>query len=188
MAKVVSNERKLAELILYISQKCADDPSFGSVKLNKILCYSDFIFYAYHQRGITNVPYQKLPNGPAPRKLVPVRNRLIKLRALGMQEVFLKSGRVQRRPVNLRPPQLDVFTAEEIAVVDRVIDTHKRMRADEASRVSHDLVGWAIVEEKETIPYRTIYFANPPLSQDEEFRARELAAKKARESRDPEPA
>lgn len=184
MAKVVSNERKLAELILYISQKCADDPSFGSVKLNKILCYSDFMFYAYHQRGITNVPYQKLPYGPAPRRLAVVRNRLMKLGALGIQEVFLKSGKVQKRPVNLRPPQLDgIFTADEIAVVDRVIDSHRKMRAHEASRISHDLVGWAVAEEKETIPYRTIYFANPPLSEDEIFRARELAAKQSRESR-----
>src|SRR6266849_10039751 len=103
------DERKLAELILYIAQKCVDDPTFGAIKLNKILCYSDFIFYAYHERGITNVEYQKLPNGPAPRRLVPVRNQLIRGRHLGIQDVLLKNGNIQKRPVNLRPPNLSLF-------------------------------------------------------------------------------
>ena len=65
----IGDEKKLEELILYISEQCADDPTRGAVKLNKILCYSDFLFYAYHDRGITNVEYQKLPKRPAPRKL-----------------------------------------------------------------------------------------------------------------------
>src|SRR5260370_3486266 len=106
VANAISDERKLAELILYISQKCADDPTFGAVKLNKILCYSDFLFYAYHDRGITNVEYQKLPKGPAPRKLVPIRNRMIQRRELALQPVPLKSGYTQERPVNLRRPKL----------------------------------------------------------------------------------
>jgi len=98
----VADEKKLAELILYISEKCANDPTFGAVKLNKILCFSDFLFYAYNDRGITNVEYQKLPNGPAPRRLIPIRDGLIKNRDLAMQEVVLKSGLTQKRTVNLR--------------------------------------------------------------------------------------
>jgi hypothetical protein len=72
------NERKLEELILYISQKCANDKTFGSIKLNKILCYSDFTFYVYNGHGITDMDYQKLANGPAPRRLVPVRDKMIR--------------------------------------------------------------------------------------------------------------
>jgi len=175
------DERKLAELILYIAQKCVDDPTFGAIKLNKILCYSDFIFYAYHERGITNVEYQKLPNGPAPRRLVPVRNQLIRGRHLGIQDVLLKNGNIQKRPVNLRPPNLSLFTGEEIAVVDRVIDSFKDVRADRTSELSHDLVGWLVAEVGGTIPYNTFFFSNPPLSEEEIYRARELKAAKERE-------
>src|SRR5438067_8225208 len=101
-ANLIPDDRKLAELILYISQKCANDPTFGATKLNKILCYSDFVFYAYHHRGITNVEYQKLPNGPAPRRLIPVRDKLIKNGDLALQAVVLKSGETQKRTVNVR--------------------------------------------------------------------------------------
>jgi hypothetical protein len=180
MANLVADERKLAELVLYISQKCANDPTFGAVKLNKILCFSDFLFYAYHDRGITNVEYQKLPNGPAPRRLIPVRDELIKNGELALQEIALKSGYTQKRTVNLRSPNLDIFTGAEIAMVDRVIESMQEVTAELASDMSHNLVGWLVVEDNETIPYNTIYFANPPLTEDEANRARELKAAKTK--------
>jgi hypothetical protein len=178
-AQVVGDEKKLAELILYISQKCANDPTFGAVKLNKILCYSDFLFYAYHDRGITNVEYQKLPNGPAPRRLIPVRDELIENGNLAMQEVILKSGETQKRTVNLRNPDLDLFSGAEIALVDRIIESMQGVTAEDVSEISHTLVGWLAVDEGETIPYNTIYFSNPPLTEAEINRARELKAAKA---------
>ena len=30
------NDRKFRELVIYIAEKCADDPTFGATKLNKI--------------------------------------------------------------------------------------------------------------------------------------------------------
>lgn len=179
-AQLIPDERKLGELILYISQKCASDPTFGATKLNKILCYSDFLFYAYQDRGITNVEYQKLPNGPAPRRLIPVRNKLIENGDLGMQEIILKSGETQKRTVNLRSPNLDLFTGSEIAMVDRMIEGMQGVKAEDVSEMSHNLVGWLVADEGDTIPYNTIYFANPPLSEEEILRARELKAAKAR--------
>jgi hypothetical protein len=178
-AGMVPDERKLAELILYISQKCANDPMFGATKLNKILCYSDFLFYAYNYRGITNVEYQKLPNGPAPRRLIPVRDELIKNGDLGLQQVILKSGETQKRTVNLRNPDLEMFSGAEIALVDRMIESMQGVSAEDVSEMSHSLVGWLAVEEGETIPYNTVYFANPPLTEAEISRARELKAAKA---------
>jgi hypothetical protein len=180
VTNVIPDESKLAELILYISQKCANDPTFGAVKLNKILCYSDFLFYAYHDRGITNVEYQRLPNGPAPRRLIPVREQLIKNGDLAMQEVILKNGETQKRSVNLRKPNLDVFSGAEIAMVDRMIESMEGVTAEDVSEMSHALLGWLVADEGETIPYNSIYFANPPLSEEEISRARELKAAKAR--------
>jgi hypothetical protein len=180
VAKAIPDERKLAELILYISQKCANDPTFGATKLNKILCYSDFLFYAYHDRGITNVEYQKLPNGPAPRRLIPVREELIENGDLAMQEVILKTGETQKRTVNLRTPNLDLFTGSEIAMVDRMIESMQGITAEDVSEMSHALLGWLVADEGETIPYNSIYFSNPPLSDAEVSRAGELKAAKAR--------
>ena len=171
------NETKFRELILYISQRCADQPTFGSVKLNKILFFADFLAFANLGKPITNFEYQKLPNGPAPRRLLPVREKMIKERILGLQEIPLRGGGIQKRTVNLRRPDLTVFNGEEIAIVDELIDTFKESRADEVSELSHRMVGWIVAEDGETIPYTTIFLSNVPLTDEESQRSQALAAK-----------
>ena len=58
----LKGEEKLRELIIYISDKCIDDETFGAVKLNKILYLSDFDHYAKYGIPITGLPYQSLIN------------------------------------------------------------------------------------------------------------------------------
>ena len=118
----VPEERKLAELILYISQKCAQDSDFGATKLNKILYFSDFSAYENWGESITNCEYQNLRGGPAPRRLLLVRDQLKSDGHLVVQPVYLPSGVVQHRTVNLREPDLTDFKTREIALVDNVID------------------------------------------------------------------
>jgi len=178
MPEKQGNEQKLAELILYISEKCANDPMFGATKLNKILFFSDFLFHAYNGTGITNVEYQKLPAGPAPRRFLPVRTEMIEKHDLAVQEVELKSGYTQKRTVNLRRPDLELFNGAEIAMVDRVIESLRDCDARDTSDKSHEMVGWIVVDEGDTIPYNTVYFSNPPLTQAEIYSAQEFKRKK----------
>ncbi len=169
------DEQKMKELILYISQKCADDPTFGSVKLNKILYFSDFLAYAYYGAPITGFEYQKLPNGPAPRRLLPVRKQLMESGELGIQEVPIRSGYVQKRTVNLRPPNLDVFSAKQIALVDAVIEALASADATTVSTWSHMMLGWKVAEMNKTIPYETIFLTDEPPNEIDILRGLEVA-------------
>lgn len=171
------DEAKLAELILYISQKCADDPCFGATKLNKILYFADFLHYGNHGAPITGVEYQKLPYGPAPRRLVPVRDSMVSKGWLGIQPVELRSGSVQKKPVNLREPDLSLFSGSEIAQVDAVIRGLCDSDSETVSELSHRMVGWQVVEENETIPYSTVFISNPRMTEAEMQRGLEIAAK-----------
>ena len=172
-----SNESKLAEMILYVCQKCADDPCFGAIKLNKILYFADFYHYGNFGTPITGVEYQKLPHGPAPRRLVPVRDRLIEERALGIQPVALVSGATQKRPVNLRQANLKMFSGDEIATIDEIIDVLRNLNSAQASELSHQMVGWLAVDEGATIPYSTVFLSNEPLNEAEIRRGIEIAQK-----------
>ena len=58
---------KFRELIVYICKKSEGDPTFGAVKLNKILYYADFAAYRILGKPITGAQYQKLREGPAPQ-------------------------------------------------------------------------------------------------------------------------
>ncbi|MGO9271436.1 MAG: Panacea domain-containing protein [Terriglobia bacterium] len=174
MKSFVEDNKKFRELILYISQKCATDPTFGATKLNKILFYADFLAYANLGKAITNFDYQKLANGPAPRTLLPIRDQMIADRELALQQIRLLSGNIQKRTVNLRPPDLTVFTGEEIALVDEVIEAFEKAKAEVVSELSHRMVGWMSVENGESIPYNTIFLSNEELTPAEIERGREL--------------
>ena len=53
------NEGKFKELVLYIASRCERDPTFGAVKLNKELFFSDFWAYAEFGEPITGAEYIK---------------------------------------------------------------------------------------------------------------------------------
>src|SRR3954463_16026178 len=111
-------EERLRELLLYVVRKCEDDPRFGAVKLNKILFYSDFYAFANFGKAITGAQYMKLPQGPAPKNLIPARK---KLEESGALEVFKKPtffGGHQTRFVAKRTPDLTRFSGPQLALVD----------------------------------------------------------------------
>ncbi len=161
MAKIARDPKhpKLAELILYISKMSQDDPRFGATKLNKILFFADFLQYRKKRKPITDDTYQRLENGPAPKHLVPVRDRLIKKQSLVIQRVSYH-GRKQDRPVTLRDPDLSLFTAEEISLVDSIIKEFWEKDGTDVSLLSHDFIGWRVAKNGETIPF-SVALVNP---------------------------
>jgi Protein of unknown function (DUF4065) len=169
------NVERFRELILYISQKCANDPRFGATKLNKILYFSDIACYGHYGEPLTGMEYQKLPNGPAPTKFVPIRNKMQQEGCLGLQQVPLRNGNIQVRTVNLRPPNLDVFTAKQIALVDAVIDALATDTAKDVSDLSHRMLGWKLARDRETIPYSTVFLSDDPLDEVDLQRGVEVA-------------
>ncbi len=161
------SDRKLAELILYISAKCANDRKFGATKLNKILYFSDFFAYGRFESAISDAEYFKLPNGPAPRRLKPIKDALVESGDLAIQQVPFWSGKVLLKTVNLRLPDLTLFTGREIALVDEVIEMLSSDDAKSVSEKTHDMAGWNAVEMGQTIPYATILVSHDPLSRAE---------------------
>src|SRR5687767_11846412 len=84
MYQPIFNQAKFDELVLYVALRSADDSTYGATKLNKILFYSDFFFYAKCGESITGAEYQKLERGPAPRQMKPAEARLVASGAAAM--------------------------------------------------------------------------------------------------------
>ncbi|HEY5058024.1 MAG TPA: Panacea domain-containing protein [Gaiellaceae bacterium] len=168
------NQDKFKELVLYIAEKSETDPWFGATKLNKLLFYSDFLAYGYFGKPITGAVYQKLEHGPAPKKLLPLRAEMIREGSLGIRrERMLKFS--QKRPTALRSPDVAVFDAEELDLVDRIIRLFCDRSASEVSRISHDELCWQLAGEKEEIPYQSVFLSTRPASESHFARGRELA-------------
>lgn len=155
-AQARPNDAKMKELILYIAERCADDGYFGATKLNKILFYSDFLSYAHFGQSITGHPYFRLPLGPAPRRLVPIQEQMARDDEIVLTSVQKYTYR-QKRIVPLRPPDLSLFTKEELELVQEVIELLRSRNATEASELSHTFIGWDLVRDYEDIPYSTVF-------------------------------
>jgi hypothetical protein len=166
---------KLREEILYVSEKCANDPGFGSTKLNKILNKADMRAYALYGAPISGVEYMALDNGPAPRRLVPIRTSMLEAHEIVEQERPV-GGYIQRRIVPLRAPDFSRLSAQDIAIIDAVIE---EMWEKGGARVSDESHGrsWRIAHKAGVaIPYAAAFLCDDEVARAaDNARARELA-------------
>ena len=146
-------DRKLCELILYITSCCLNYGNLGATRLNKILFYSDFAAYLKLGKSITGQEYFALQAGPAPRRLLPVREQMLASGQIETYKVKISEEYQQQLIVPQRKPELSQFTADEIAIVDQVMVRFFWKSPEDVSDESHNFIGWLAAELQETIPY-----------------------------------
>ena len=95
-----------------------------------------------------------MPQGPAPRRLKPITDRMKKNGELAYQEVSY-FGHPQKRQIALRPPNLTMFSGTEIGFVRQTVEKFWKLNATEISDQSHLFLGWRTARLHETIPYST---------------------------------
>jgi hypothetical protein len=172
-----AGHEKLAELILYISDRQERDEFFGSVRLAKTLFYADFLYYVKTGRSITGEKYVRRQNGPMPDAFLPMRDALQREGALVMKE-RLVMGYTQKRPIAIREADLSAFSADEISMVDYVMEKLEGSTATVVSALSHRFEAWELAGDGEEIPYFTALISDrEPTSEDFAY-ARELAVEK----------
>jgi uncharacterized phage-associated protein len=173
------DERKFRELLLYVASRCERHLFCGSTKLNKILFYADFLAFARLGQPITSAEYEGRQYGPVPRQGRQVQADMQASGDLAVQKKF-----DLERLIALRDPDLDTFSAKEIAIVDEVIDALIDHSADRVSGLPHGFLGWKAAWRKyeatgrfATIPYGTAFVDNPRLDEFDQAHAVALAEK-----------
>lgn len=148
------NEAKFREMILLIARRSDSDPSYGATKLNKLLFFADFSAYRRFGHSISGARYQKLEHGPAPRELLPVRERMIEDgRAIELTRDYF--GNVQRRLTSIDEPTITALSGREVALIDEIIQAYRGANATDTSDISHQFTGWKHAVFGEDIPYET---------------------------------
>jgi hypothetical protein len=151
---------RLAELVLYVGAKCARHEHYGVLKLNKILFYSDFRAYRVLGEPITGVEYRKYEHGPAPAIMGPLRLALQRaghaFEYMNPLHCILNDDGEEMSEKQLLPkrkPNMELFTREQIMLVDEVIQQLRPLTGQEVSRMSHEHPGWRLAAMDEKIPY-----------------------------------
>ncbi|MFN0145965.1 MAG: Panacea domain-containing protein [Dehalococcoidia bacterium] len=175
-AAFVPDEKKLRELIVYLAVKCQDDERFGGVKLNKMLYMIDMFAYAETGKPVTGVEYMKQKAGPVPRRFLPAKRELLDEGAIFEVEVPVYGvPNPLRRIIPQRKADLTLFTADEIAHTDSILDMCREFTGTALSAYSHEHLGWRIAPKMgDTIPYSAVFLSEDPVSDYEVARAEML--------------
>lgn len=176
------DEAKFVELFVHAVNALAGQERGMATKINKILYFSDFAHVRRTGDPITGFDYQKLRQGPAPRALVPVRDRLVTDGTLVMRSVTDEFGYNHHIFKAARSADLSVFGDLERKTIDAVVTRISSMSAREVSDLSHEDAGWQMVDLGDSIPYAAAYIGSdvePPerLRDELEASARHMASK-----------
>jgi len=162
---------KLRELIVYLSALSEGDKFWGAIKLNKLLFYCDFMAYLRFGQSITSQEYQALEQGPAPRRLKPVLEKMKKAGDIIERENFFH-GFKQLQTVARRTAATETFSGPEVDLIHETIQRFWQMSATEISERSHTFLGWKLAQIGETIPYKTVLIGTRKATEKERRLAR----------------
>lgn len=150
------DRKKFKALVHYVCEKAVDPSCLGSVKLNKVLWYSDVISYLTTGKPITGETYIKRQHGPVPRDVVPVISELVREDKITRAKVD-HFGFTKHEYVAIKKADISVFSGPEIALVDEAFK-HVCLdhTATSVSKETHDIV-WELADMGEVIPYEAVF-------------------------------
>ena len=157
-------DARMKELILYVASYCHKAEvlgKLGGVKLNKILFYADFGAYLKLGQPITGQEYFALDWGPAPKRMRVIQEEMTASGELRIERAAVGAGWTQHIFIPYRAPNLSMFSAEEISLVDQCINRFILKSASDVSDESHEFLGWDSAELEEVIPYSSAYLDAP---------------------------
>jgi hypothetical protein len=171
----MNGELKLREAIIFIAERSASDPGFGAIKLNKILHRADLRSFVQYGRPLTGVEYQALTNGPAPRRLLPIKKQMLQAGEIDEDEREV-GGHTQVRIIAKRPHDPSVLTESDVEILNIIISELWGRTAVDVSEASHGRA-WRIARKgDDLIPYEAAFLSEDNDAHPEDrWRAEELA-------------
>jgi hypothetical protein len=157
---IQKSENRLFELVVLLASRSKDDPKFGSIKLNKLLFYCDYISYLILGQPITGQEYFALPNGPALRHKARFWNVMEKRKVIAVRKEPTFFDTEREITLALREPNVALFSSEQLDVIYRVLEQCRDKDGTELSELTHRFPGWRLSRERETIPYSIALVGN----------------------------
>ncbi|MFA5000780.1 MAG: Panacea domain-containing protein [Candidatus Paceibacterota bacterium] len=157
MAKI--DNKKYKNVILYFADRIQNG-TLGKLKMMKLLYYLDFDFFEKHGRSITGDEYLRFENGPVPR----MAEKLLK--EMNGQEIKITAKKVgvglndQQHIQALRAYDLNVFSREELVMLEEVADKWEKFSGSEMKSATHGEAPWIATKPNEVIDYNLVYYRN----------------------------
>lgn len=157
------NLHKFKEVLLYILNKVGSKSNIGETAIYKLLYFIDFDFYENYEEQLIGATYIKNRYGPTPIEFKKVVERMIEDgEIIKVESIYFKYPQTKYLP--LRKADLSKLKANEIEVIDNILNRLSDMNASQISEYSHNDVPWLTTEDQERIEYEAVFYRNPPYS------------------------
>lgn len=154
---------KIKETLLYILQKVGGKPNFGETVLNKLLYFIDFDYYEKYEEQLLGATYIKNHYGPTPKELVTIIKNMEKNNEIRkLKDNYFKYP--QTKYFALREPDLSKLNANEIFLIDDVLNKLGKMNANTITNYVHNDVPWLSTRDGEIIDYESVFYRTDPYS------------------------
>ena len=153
------NRKKYQNAILYLCLRIKGELR-GKKKLAKLLYFVDFDLYEKEQRSLTGDVYKAYPKGPLPTQLNAILTGLEKNKELEVTQI--KEWGEEYAPTEIykctTEPDMSVFDADEIKMLDRVIRRYGHLNGEQLSQLAHAEAPFAAAKPYETVAYEFTYY------------------------------
>ena len=157
------NLKKFKEVFLYILNKVGSKPNIGETVIYKLLYFIDFNFYEKYEEQLIGATYIKNHYGPTPIEFKKIADKMIEDKEIiKVESAYFEYPQTKYLP--LRKPDLSKLKANEMEVIDEVLDRLSDMNATQISEYSHNDVSWLTTEDQEIIEYESVFYRNLPYS------------------------
>ena len=157
------NLEKFKQVLLYILNKVGSKPNIGETVIYKLLYFIDFDFYEIYEEQLIGATYIKNHYGPTPIEFKKIVEDMIK-----EKEIIQINNKYfdykQTKYLPLIKPDLSKLKANEVQVIDSVINKLSDMNAKEISDYSHRDIPWVYTEVNQPIEYEAVFYRNFPYS------------------------
>lgn len=157
------NVEKFREVLLYILNKVGAKPNVGETVLYKLMYFIDFDFYEKYEEQIIGATYKKNAFGPTPIEFFTIVKDMIEKREIEkIKSKFFSKD--QKKYLPLRNARLAILSANELQLIDEVIDRLSDKTATQISEYSHGDLPWQVAEDQGIIEYETVFYRTPQYS------------------------
>lgn len=157
------NLGKFKEVLLYILNKVGSKSNIGETVIYKLLYFIDFDFYEKYEEQLIGATYMKNKYGPTPVEFKKIVDKMSKDKEIEkVKSNFFAYPQTKYLP--LRKPDLSKLKANEIEVIDDVLNKLSDMTAAQISAYSHNDVPWLTTEDRKVIEYESVFYRTSPYS------------------------
>ena len=170
-ANTSKDRTKTKELMVLIARRLENKSNYGVTLFNKALYFIDNIYYLNQGAPISEFTYIKQEFGPTPEPslFLTLRDELLASEDLTLvQSDYF--GRIQKKLIANREPDWELFSKEEIRIIDETLLSIADLNGSQVSDFSHQFPAWKVADDREELPFYTFLLSSKtPTPQDIEW-------------------